>query len=150
MTKAKFRSGELVYIRGTEEGPFEIMNTCYKICDFDKVQILHNLYDIETGEIQYFVDEDDLEDQGEFFKKDFRRRRKEREQGTKLTPCECKDNVNVRRLNEQGIGHNEYSLEVHPNRVILRTNDAELRIPQNIFEKFARWYLEPQELKEKK
>jgi hypothetical protein len=47
-------------------------------------------------------------------------------------------------LNEQGVGHNEWSLELIPNSVIIRNNTTELKIPMRRFRQFAEWYLEDQ------
>jgi len=38
---------------------------------------------------------------------------------TKLKPCDCKDIVTASKLNEQGIGHNDQSIKIKPNLVIL-------------------------------
>lgn len=75
-----------------------------------------------------------------------REAREGKDESKRLAPCDCKDWANAERLNEQGIGFNEYSLEVKPNVVVISTNDATLRIPMRHFERFARWYLEPQEI----
>jgi hypothetical protein len=35
-----------------------------------------------------------------------------------LRPCDCKDEVDVKSLNEQGIGHNDESIMVEPGVVV--------------------------------
>jgi hypothetical protein len=65
---------------------------------------------------------------------------------TTLKPCDCKDAVDVSRLNEQGIGHNNQSIMVEPNVVIMTMGNTTIRIPQARFKMFAEWYLEAQEI----
>jgi len=66
--------------------------------------------------------------------------------GNKLKPCDCKDMVTARRLNEQGIGHNDEAIMLEPNVVILKMGHTEIRIPMQRFKMFAEWYLAEQEV----
>lgn len=63
-----------------------------------------------------------------------------------MRPCDCHDMVSVMKLNEQGVGHNEWSIIVRPVSVILSNSTTEIKIPQNRFKQFAEWYLEDQEV----
>ncbi len=65
---------------------------------------------------------------------------------TKLKPCDCKDMVTASRLNEQGIGHNDQSIMIKPNSVVLTMGHTEIKIPMARFKMFAEWYLEAQEI----
>lgn len=65
----------------------------------------------------------------------------------KLRPCDCKDQYTADRLQEQGIGHNDQSIMIAPNSVILTMGHTTVKIPMNRFRMFAEWYLEEQELK---
>lgn len=67
-----------------------------------------------------------------------------------LRPCDCKDQVIVMMLNEQGIKHNDQGICVQPNVVILTMGHTEIKIPMSRFKMFAEWYLEPQEIDVKK
>ena len=64
----------------------------------------------------------------------------------KLKPCDCKDIETASRLNEQGIGHNDQSIMVEPNVVILTMGHTKVRIPMQRFRMFAEWYLEEQDI----
>lgn len=64
----------------------------------------------------------------------------------KLRPCDCIDIASAESLNEQGIGHNDESITVEPNHVILRMGHTTIQISMKRFEMFARWYLEEQEI----
>lgn len=50
------------------------------------------------------------------------------------------------RLNEQGIGKNDYSITVEPSVVVMKMGHTTVRINQSIFKMFAEWYLEDQEI----
>jgi hypothetical protein len=65
----------------------------------------------------------------------------------KLRPCDCKDMVTAKKLNEQGIGINENSLTIKPNVVVLKMSHTEVKIPMQQFKIFAEWYLKEQEIK---
>lgn len=67
----------------------------------------------------------------------------------KLKPCDCKDEVMTSMLNEQGIGHNDESIMVSPNYVLLTMGYTTVKIPMSRFKMFAEWYLEAQEVKER-
>ncbi len=66
----------------------------------------------------------------------------------KLRPCDCKDMHTASKLNEQGIGHNDESITVEPNVVVLKMGHTTVNIPMDRFFMFAQWYLEEQEIKE--
>lgn len=63
-----------------------------------------------------------------------------------LKPCDCKDMATAKLLNEQGIGHNEDSITIEPNVVVLKMGPTTIRIPMKKFKLFAEWYLTDQEL----
>lgn len=64
----------------------------------------------------------------------------------KLKPCDCKDMVTASKLNEQGIAHNDQSIIIEPNSVILTMGHTTIKIPMARFKMFAEWYLEEQEI----
>lgn len=63
-----------------------------------------------------------------------------------LKPCDCIDQFTANKLNEQGIGFNNRSIKIEPNSVILTIDSTTIKIPMQLFKKFAEWYLEPQEI----
>ena len=65
----------------------------------------------------------------------------------KLRPCDCKDSRDVSMLECSGISHNENSLVVEPNHVILTMGHTQIKIGMKQFKDFAEWYLEEQEIK---
>jgi len=65
-----------------------------------------------------------------------------------LRPCDCQDQVTAKKLNEQGIKHNDQGIMVSPNSVILTMGHTEIKIPMQRFKMFAEWYLEEQEINE--
>lgn len=65
----------------------------------------------------------------------------------KLRPCDCVDALDVSHLNEQGIGHNDQSITINPNYVLLRMGHTEIKIPMSRFKMFAEWYLSEQVVK---
>jgi len=69
---------------------------------------------------------------------------------TKLKPCDCKDIVTASKLNEQGIGHNDQSIKIKPNLVILTMEHTTLKIPMSRFKMFAEWYLKEQDINDRK
>lgn len=68
---------------------------------------------------------------------------------SKLRPCDCVDMFTASKLNEQGISHNDDSILLQPNVVILKMSHTELKIPMHRFKQFAEWYLTEQEIKNK-
>jgi len=64
----------------------------------------------------------------------------------KLKPCDCKDMATASKLKEQGIGHNDQSILVEPNVVVLTIGYTTVRIPMARFKMFAEWYLEEQDI----
>ena len=65
----------------------------------------------------------------------------------KLRPCDCKDMATARKLNEQGIRHNDQGIVIEPNLVILTMGHTTMKIPMTRFKIFAEWYLKEQTLK---
>ncbi len=66
---------------------------------------------------------------------------------TKLRPCDCKDIADTKKLEEQGIGIGETSIQVIPNSVILTMGHTTIKIPMRHFKVISEWYLQPQNLK---
>ena len=64
-----------------------------------------------------------------------------------LRPCDCIDLQDVKKLEEQGVGHNDESISVIPNYVLLKMGHTEIKIGMNRFKMFAEWYLAPQKIK---
>lgn len=64
----------------------------------------------------------------------------------KIRPCDCKDIFTAEKLNEQGISHNDDSIIVEPNVVILTMGHTTVKIPMSRFKMFAEWFLEEQEI----
>ena len=64
----------------------------------------------------------------------------------KIRPCDCKDQVTAKKLNEQGIGFNDDSITIEPSVVVIKMGHTSVRIPMSLFKKFSEWYLEPQEI----
>lgn len=62
----------------------------------------------------------------------------------KLRPADCTHQAIANKLETQGVSINDRSISIEPNSVVLKTSDATLRIPMTVFEKFAQWYLEEQ------
>lgn len=63
-----------------------------------------------------------------------------------LRPCDCKDSIDTSSLEEQGIGHNDESIVVIPNYVLLTMGHTTVKIGMKRFKMFAEWYLEPQKI----
>jgi hypothetical protein len=66
----------------------------------------------------------------------------------KLRPCDCHDIYTASKLNEQGIGHNDESITLEPNVVILKMGRTTIQIPMQRFKIFAEWYMTEQEIEE--
>jgi hypothetical protein len=64
----------------------------------------------------------------------------------KLAPCDCPDMATAKLLNEQGISVGNTGILVEPGRVILKIDQAEIRMPMSIFKQIATWYLEEQNI----
>lgn len=64
----------------------------------------------------------------------------------KLKPCDCKDIATTSKLKKQGIGHNDHTIVVNPNVVVLTIGHTTVRIPMTTFKMFAEWYLEEQDI----
>jgi hypothetical protein len=65
----------------------------------------------------------------------------------KLRPCDCKDRLDAYNIQEQGIAHNDESIVIEPNVVVMTLGHTTIRIPMDRFKMFAEWYLKPQETK---
>jgi hypothetical protein len=61
-----------------------------------------------------------------------------------MKPCDCKDQQDAEALISQGIGFNEWSINVMPNVVEMSFSRGTLRIPMSMFKMMAEWYLEDQ------
>ncbi len=61
-----------------------------------------------------------------------------------MKPCDCKDELDCKKLKERGLKVNYDSITVKPSQIILTIGPLEIKIPQYKFEKFAKWYLEDQ------
>lgn len=57
--------------------------------------------------------------------------------------------MDTAKLGEEGIGHNDESITVIPNYVLLRMGNIEIKISMKRFKMFAEWYLTEQEIKDK-
>ncbi len=65
---------------------------------------------------------------------------------TKLRPCDCKDQYEASKLQEQGIGVNDESITVMPAYVLLKMGHTEVKISMKRFKQFSEWYLTEQEI----
>jgi len=61
-----------------------------------------------------------------------------------MKPCDCKDDWDAKKLNEQGIRVNNEGIEVMPNYVLLTMGHTQVKINMRLFKQFAEWYLENQ------
>ena len=61
-----------------------------------------------------------------------------------MKPCDCKDSVDTKKLDVQGLCLNEWSILVKPTGVYISNSTTELRIPMNRFKQFTEWYLTDQ------
>lgn len=64
----------------------------------------------------------------------------------KLKPCDCQDLATAKKLNEQGIFHNDQGIVIEPNSVVLTMGHTTVKIPMKRFKMFAEWYLTEQEI----
>ncbi len=64
----------------------------------------------------------------------------------KLRPCDCEDMESVKRLNEQGISHNDEEIVLRPNHVLLTMGNTSIKISMTRFKMFAEWFLQEQEI----
>lgn len=63
-----------------------------------------------------------------------------------MKPCDCKSVEEAQQcLNHQGLGFNENSITVVPNKVVLKMGHTTINIPMKLFKSFAEWYLTDQE-----
>ena len=63
-----------------------------------------------------------------------------------MKPCDCKDSIDVGKLDHDGLFFNNRGIKVKPNSVIISYGSCEMRIWMNDFQRFAEWYLEDQEV----
>ena len=62
-----------------------------------------------------------------------------------MKPCDCKSIEETQVcLNVQGIGHNDESITVIPNYVLLKLGHTQITISMKRFKQFSEWYLEDQ------
>lgn len=66
-----------------------------------------------------------------------------------MKPCDCRDLNDISKLKYQSIRHNNESITIRPNYIIISLGNCTIRISQRRFEQFASWYFEDQK-KEKK
>jgi hypothetical protein len=64
-----------------------------------------------------------------------------------MRPCDCKDEQDTKKLQENGIRHNDDSLVVTPNFVTLKLGHTTVTMSMHRFKQFAEWYLEDQDKK---
>jgi len=63
-----------------------------------------------------------------------------------MKPCNCKMEIQVRKLQEQGISFNNYKIEIDSSGVYLDIDPhVRMKIPHKTFKSFAEWYLGDQE-----
>ena len=61
-----------------------------------------------------------------------------------MKPADCKDEIDLNKLDHTGIGFNDNYVSVKPNIVLLEMGNCSIKIPQRTFRRFAEWYLEEQ------
>ena len=61
-----------------------------------------------------------------------------------MKPADCKDQVDVSKLESSGIKHNDESISVTPNYGTLTMTHTTIIISMKRFRQFAEWYLEDQ------
>jgi hypothetical protein len=61
-----------------------------------------------------------------------------------MKPCECKDAVDVSKLDHSGLQFNDRSIQVIPNYIEIVMDHTTIKIPMSLFKKFATWYLADQ------
>lgn len=65
----------------------------------------------------------------------------------KLRPADCFDQATANKLETQGIKFNNYAISVKPSFVVLEIGyNTTVNIPMTVFERFAKWYLEKQDV----
>lgn len=62
-----------------------------------------------------------------------------------MRPCDCKDAVDAKKLEENGIAMNNESLVVTPNYVTLRLGHTTITMSMHRFKQFSEWYLSDQD-----
>jgi hypothetical protein len=66
----------------------------------------------------------------------------------KMKPCDCKDEQDTKKLQENGIRHNDDSLVVTPAFVTLTLGHTIITMSMHRFKQFAEWYLADQEARD--
>jgi hypothetical protein len=61
-----------------------------------------------------------------------------------MKPCDCETKSEAKKLNEQGISFNEWSIEVDPPMVTISNTHTIFSVPARKFKAFAEWYIEDQ------
>lgn len=65
-----------------------------------------------------------------------------------MRPCDCEDMHTARtKLSEQGIKFNGNGIEIVPRMVVLTEGPATVRIPMEMFKRYAEWFLADQKAK---
>jgi len=62
-----------------------------------------------------------------------------------MRPCDCKSIDDVRKLDHNGVRHNEESIALTPNYLTIKLGPCSFKISQNRFKSFAEWYLMEQD-----
>ena len=63
-----------------------------------------------------------------------------------MRPCDCKDQVDADSMDAQGIGINDWSINVEPRMVSIRNSHfGEVKLPMSVMKVFAEWYMEDQD-----
>lgn len=65
-----------------------------------------------------------------------------------MSPAECKDQEDVKKLNTVGYAVNDNMITVIPNYVELKIGHTTIKIPQRTFRQLAEWYLQDQKLED--
>ena len=66
----------------------------------------------------------------------------------KIKPADCIDQYTASKLEEQGIRHNDDSIVLQPNVVVLTRGHTTIKIPMSTFRLFAEWYLTAQKIED--
>lgn len=61
-----------------------------------------------------------------------------------MRPCDCKDQVDLSKLDHSMLVFNERSIEAWSNCVVIQNGPGRLWLSKNDFKRFAEWYLEDQ------
>ena len=61
-----------------------------------------------------------------------------------MKPCDCKDEQDTKKLQENGIRYNDDALTVTPNFITLTIGHTIITMPMHRFKQFAEWYFADQ------